>query len=341
MAVKLKPLDRQVVVITGATSGVGLVTAREAARAGARLVLAARNRQALQDLAAELRADGADVMYVAADVGREDDVRAIVDVAVQHFGGFDTWINNAAVAIYGKVEDVATEDQRRLFDTNYWGTVHGSRVACAHLRERGGKLINLGSALSDRAIPIQGVYSASKAAVMAFTDALRMELEQDGAPISLTLIKPGAIDTPYQDHAASYLGEGPRNPPPVYDPEAVTRAILHAATHHKRDVVVGSGGKAVMLSGTLAPRLSDHVMARVMPWLQRTGEPRPGVEKRTLYRPEQEELTERGGYPATRRRSLYTTAGRHKLTAAAAACAAVGAGAVAYRYGLGRRPLQP
>lgn len=325
MPVKLKPLERQVIVIIGATSGIGLVTTRQAARAGARLVLAARNRLALQDLAAELRGEGAEAVYVAVDVARDEDVRAIVDVVV---------------AIYGKVEDVAIEDQRRRFDTNYWGTVHGSRVACAHLREHGGKLINIGSALSDRAIPIQGVYSASKAAVMGFTDALRMELEEDGVPVSVTLIKPGAVDTPYQDHAASYLGVGPRNPPPVYDPEAVARAILHVATHHRREVVVGAGGKAIVLANTLAPRASDHVMERVMPWLKRTREPRPGIEKRSLYRPDRQELTERGGYPRTLRRSVYTAAGRHKLRTAAAAFAAVGAGAVAYRYGTRARVAQ-
>ncbi|MEX1081820.1 MAG: SDR family oxidoreductase [Halofilum sp. (in: g-proteobacteria)] len=336
MAVKLKPLDRQTIVITGATSGIGLVTGRQVARAGARLVLAARSREALRDLTAELRAEGAQVVYAAADVGREDDVQAIADVAAQHFGGFDTWINNAAVSIYGGVEEVSIEDQRQLFETNYWGTVLGSRVACAQLRERGGKLINVGSALSERAIPLQGIYSASKAAVMGFTDALRMELEQDGAPISVTLVKPGSVDTPYQDRAANYTGAGPRNPPPVYDPSAVARAILHATTHHRRDVVVGAGGKAIMAAGTLAPRLTDRVMERFMPGLERTSEPRPGTEKRSLYRPAELDLVERGGYSRTFGRSLYTAAGRHKLGTAAAAVAAVGAGAMAYRYGSAR-----
>lgn len=332
MALKLKPLESQVMVITGATSGIGLVTARMAAQAGTRLVLTARNREALKELAAELRGEGAEVVYIAADVGREDDVRAVADVAIQHFDGFDTWVNNAAVAIYGHVEEIALSDHRRLFDTNYWGTVHGSRIACEHLREHGGKLINIGSSIGERAIPIQGVYSASKAAVMAFTDALRMELDHERAPVSVSMIKPGAIDTPYSQHAANYLDVTPRNPPPVYAPDTVAKAILYSATRDTRDMVVGSGGKALTTMGNLAPKMSGRIMRRVMPYLQRTHEPRPGIEKRNLYNTGRQELAERGGYKMTRANSIYTAASRHRVITAAAAAAAVGAGAAIYRY---------
>jgi short-subunit dehydrogenase len=315
MKIKLKPLNEQVVVITGATSGIGLVTVRRAAREGARLVLAARNEAALEQLKTELESRGATVACVTADVGREQDVRRIAQTAIDRFGGFDTWINNAAVSIYGKVEEVSIEDQRRLFDTNYWGIVHGSRIACEHLRRRGGKLINLGSALSERAIPIQGVYSASKAAVMGFTDALRMELAQDGAPVSVTLIKPGAIDTPYKQHAGNYLGVEGKNPPPVYAPETVARAILYATEHDVRETVVGAGGKMITVLGNLAPKISDKVMGKVMPYLQRTDKPLPGVRRGALYEPA-EDLHERGGYAMTFEHSLYSAAVRHKFLSA-------------------------
>ena len=325
MSPKLKPLHRQVMVITGATSGIGLVTARQAADAGVRLVLAARDRNALQELTQELNGEGADVVYVAADVGKEDEVRSIADTAVQHFGGFDTWVNNAGVSIYGRLEEVSLEDQRQLFETNYWGVVHGSRIASQHLRQHGGTLINIGSALSDRAIPLQGAYSASKAAVKGFTDALRMELEEDDAPVNVTLIKPGTINTPYQDRAANYLDTAARNPPPIYEPDTVARAILHAATHRERDVVVGAGARAIGLSNVF-PRVSDIVMRRVATRQQHGSEPEPGIQKRQLHEPGQE-LIERGGYRATFGRSLYTAAGRHKL---ATTTVAVGAAALLY-----------
>lgn len=326
MNVRLKPLREQVIVITGATSGIGLVTARQAASKGARLSLAARNEDALKTLTEELQNAGCDAIYTVADVGIEEDVRRLADNTINHFGGFTTWINNAAISIYGKIEEVPIEDQKRLFDTNYWGVVYGSRIACEHLRKNGGKLINLGSALSERAIPIQGAYSASKAAIMGFTDALRMELEQDRAPISVTLVKPGAIDSPYKDHAGNYLNVEPKNPPPVYAPETVATAILHATEHHERDIVVGAGGKAITMLGSLVPRLSDKIMGKIMPKLQRTDKPASRDPEGALYEPG-EDLHERGGYHMTFEHSLYSSAARHK---AVTATALVGAAAAVY-----------
>ena len=173
----LKALSEQIIVITGATSGIGLVTARMAAKRGAKLVLAARSETSLRRLVDEIASAGGEAGYVVADVGREQDVQRIADVAVERFGGFDTWVNNAGVSIYGRLTEVTVEDMRRLFDTNVWGVVHGCRTAAAHLRERGGAIVNVGSTLSDRAIPLQGIYCASKHAVKGFTDAVRMELE--------------------------------------------------------------------------------------------------------------------------------------------------------------------
>ena len=226
MSFSLKPLAEQTIVLTGASSGIGLTTARALAEHGATLVLVSRNQEALDVLAEECRAKGGRALAIRADVGRNEDMERVAQLTIETFGGFDTWINNAGVAIYGTCEQVPLEDQRRLFDTNYWGVVYGSLIAAKHLRERGGKLINTGSVLSDRAVILQGPYSASKHAVKAFTDVLRMELEESGAPVSVTLIKPSAIDTPYMEHARSYLdSEGTKNPPPSYDPQLVAKAI--------------------------------------------------------------------------------------------------------------------
>ncbi|HEX8847135.1 MAG TPA: SDR family oxidoreductase [Pyrinomonadaceae bacterium] len=321
MGVQLKRLGEQRIVITGASSGIGLVTARMAAKRGARLVLAARSRDALRQLADEIRADGGEAVYVVADVGVEEDVRRIRDAAIEHFGGFDTWVNNAGVSIYGRLTDVSMEDQRKLFETNFWGLVHGSRIAAEHLRarpkEQGGAIINVGSSLSDRAIPLQGTYCASKHAVRGYTDALRMELEEEDAPISVTLIKPSAIDTPYKDHARNYLPVEPQNPPPVYAPETVAGAILHCAEHPERDVYVGMGGKAMSVGDKYAPRLTDKVMEAALFNIQQTDEPTPEDRRDGLFYAS-EDLRERGGYDGhVAESSLYTKATLHPIITSA------------------------
>ncbi len=173
---KLKKLKEQVIVITGATSGIGLVTARMAAKEGARLVLAARNQETLKELSREL----SQAERVPADVANEEQLRRVADHAIEKFGHFDTWVNNAGVSIYGPLMDVAIEDQRRLFETNYWGTVIGSKIAVEHLRRKGGALINLGSVLSDVSIPLQGAYSASKHAVRALPMLYAWRLKRKG-----------------------------------------------------------------------------------------------------------------------------------------------------------------
>ena len=313
MKLKLKPLARQVMVLTGATSGIGLVTARMAADHGVRLVLAARNGEALAELAREIEDCGGAVETVTADVGVEDDVKRIADAAIDRFGGFDTWVNNAGVSIYGMIEDSPLEDQRRLFETNYWGVVHGCLAALPVLRLHCGTIVNGGSVLGDRAIPVQGVYSASKFAVRGFTEALRMELEAQGSPVSVTLVKPAAIATPYRDHAINYTDGPPRNPPPVYAPEAVAEAILHAAHIPVRDITVGGGGKAIALLGSLFPRATDMIMERTMFRLQQGGKGMQALARTGPYHAG-DGLRERSPYPFVREHSWYTRAGIHPYT---------------------------
>ncbi|MGJ3262006.1 MAG: SDR family oxidoreductase [Salinarimonas sp.] len=322
---RLKPLDEQVIVLTGATSGIGLVTVRRLAAEGAHLVIAARNADALESLARELREGGARVATCVADVGEERDVMRLADQAIRTYGGFDTWINNAGVAIYGRIDEVETEDMRRLFDTNFWGTVFGCRAAARHFRARGGgKIVNIGSVLGDRAIPLQGPYSASKAAIRGFTEALRSEMDAVDARISITLIKPSAINTPYKEHARNYLDHAPQNPPPVYEPETVARAILHACTHDVRDLVVGAGGKLIEWGASLAPRTADRVMGRIMPGLQQTDRPAGPRSDTSLYRPGRDGA-ERSQYPYTLKTSAYTEALMHPGLATAAAVAGIAA----------------
>jgi short-subunit dehydrogenase len=227
----------------------------------------------------------------------------VARTAVERFGGFDTWINNADVAIYGTCEEVPLEDHRRLFETNYWGVVHGSLIAARHLRPKGGKIITTGSVLGDRATILQGPYSASKHAVKGFTDALRMDLEAGGAPISVTIIKPSAIDTPYMEHARSYLGSaGTRNPPPSYAPELAAKAIAFACENDRRDLVVGFGGWAVAAMGAVAPRTTDYLMEAAGYALQESRHPGQPERRDNLYTPRQDGA-ERSSLPGGARHS--------------------------------------
>ncbi|HET6805610.1 MAG TPA: SDR family oxidoreductase [Frateuria sp.] len=262
MAARLKPLDQQVMVITGASSGIGLCTALLAAEKGARLVLAARSGETLEAIAAQIGEAGGEALAVPTDVGERGQLQALAAAAVKRFGRIDTWVNDAGVAIYGRLDEVSESDSRRLFDTNFWGVVNGSLVALPHLRESGGALINIGSEVSDAVIPFQGMYSASKHAVKGFTDALRVEVEElDGAPVSITLIQPTAVDTPYPQHARNYMSEEPKLPSPMIDPHRVAEAILEAATEGGRDVTVGAMAKLDTAVSKLLPSLGDKMAA--------------------------------------------------------------------------------
>jgi NADP-dependent 3-hydroxy acid dehydrogenase YdfG/ferritin-like metal-binding protein YciE len=315
----LKPIDQQVIVITGASSGIGLATAKLAAYKGAKVIAAGRSEQALMALANESGADNRTVIPVTGDVGKEEDVRRIAQTAIDRFGGFDTWINNAGVLIYGKLTDVTIEDMRRLFDTNFWGTVYGSRIAAEHLHQRGaGAIINVGSVESDRALPLQGIYAASKHAVQAFTDALRMELEKEDAPISVTLVKPGTIDTPITQHARNYLPNAPQNPGPAYTPQVVAKVILHCAEHPIRHIHVGSGARGIAAVGATFPKLTDKFMEATMFEAQQSDRPAPDRSKNALHH-SSEPYRERGDYPGRARNfSVYTTAALHPWISALA-----------------------
>jgi short-subunit dehydrogenase len=263
MSVSLKPVEEQVIVITGASSGIGLATALKAAERGARLVLAARSEQILNELADGITQAGGEAVAVTTDVGSRGDLERVADTALSRFGRIDTWINNAGVSIYGRIDEVSEEDNRRLFDTNFWGVVNGSLTALPHLRTSGGALINVGSEVSDAVVPLQGMYSASKHAVKGFTDALRVEVEDvDKAPVSVTLVQPTAVDTPYPQHAKNYTEQEPKLPTPRIEPEQVAEAILKAAEEPTRDVTVGAMAKLNVTVAKILPALGDKFMAK-------------------------------------------------------------------------------
>ena len=323
---KLKPLSEQVIVVTGASSGIGLATAIMAGRRGARVVLAARSREALAEAVDRVKQSGGDAAFVVADVGERGDVEKIAAEAVERFGGFDSWINDAGVMIWGKVGEVTEPDMRRLFETNFWGVVHGSEVALAHLRGKGGALVNVGSVESDRAFPLQGIYAASKHAVKGFTDALRMEIEADDLPVSVTLVKPASIGTPMPQHAKDYTGLEPKFPPPVYAPEEVAATILAACERPVRDAFVGSSARMFSSLGNRAPRLADWISEKFL--LPAEYGERPATPGDNLHKGGSEAKVRGDTQGSLIRPSLYTRAARNRGTTMAIAAAAVGIGAL-------------
>ena len=306
MALKLKRVRDQVIVITGASSGIGLTTAEMAAEEGARVVLNSRNEMDLRRACERITARGGRAVYVVGDVADADAMEMVANRAISEFGGLDTWVNNAGIGMYGRLTQMSMADKRRLFDVNFWGVVNGCRAAIRHLRHWGGAIINIGSVTSDRALPLLGMYSASKHAVKGYTDALRMELEEEGAPIAVTLVKPTSINTRFTEHARNYMEEEPEFAGMVYPPEEVARAILRCAEHPMRDVTVGGGGRIMTVMGTVAPRVTDLVMERTLFKGQRKDEPRRSTD--ALHAPQHD--GERHGHTErhTMQRSAYTRA---------------------------------
>lgn len=324
MKVQLKRVRDQVIVITGATSGIGLATARQAAKRGASVVLNARAEEDLRTVAAEISEIGGQVAYAAGDVADESVVRQLAAAAIREFGRIDTWVNNAGVSIYGLLEEVSIADARRLFDTNYWGMVQGSLVALEHLKSAGGALINVGSELSETVIPLQGHYTASKHALKGFTETLRIELETEQAPVSVTLVEPSAIDTPYPEHAKNYMDVEPTHQPPVYAPEIVANAILHCASHQHRTVRVGAGAKAFTLIEKVAPAFGDRVKYATTLAGSRTSE--PARDENTLFEARPGDPRVRGRYRGRVMKQSWSTAATLRPIPAILAAATIGVG---------------
>ena len=265
MRISHKPLNKQVVFITGASSGIGRQSAMRFAKAGAKVIAVSRSEEGLKSLVQDIERNGGEAVYSVADVANIDALRKAADTGVAKFGPIHTWVNNAGVGMYTRLLYTDVADDRRLFETNFWGIVNGSRLAAEYLKSAGGgALINLGSEVSDVSIPTQGMYSTSKHAVMGFTDALRDEIMEDKLPITVTLIKPAAINTPFARHAQNNLDQDATLPSPVYAVDLVADQILHAAEHGGRELYVGGGGRLLAFLGNHFPDVMDWIASTFM-----------------------------------------------------------------------------
>jgi NAD(P)-dependent dehydrogenase (short-subunit alcohol dehydrogenase family) len=304
----VQPLSQQVVVVVGASTGIGRATVLGFAARGARVVAAARNAAALDTLVEEVGQHGGTAIAVPTDVTDPAAVRALADAAEREFGRIDTWVNNAAVSVWGRVEEITDAEFDRVMRVNFLGQVHGVHAALPALRRAGGgAVIGVASVEGIRSVPLHAPYTASKFALRAFYDTLRMELAQEGAPIWVTTILPASIDTPLFEHGRSKLGAMPKPPPPVYAPELVAKAIVAAAERPRREVPVGGAAIGFYLGQRVSPALTDALMAirRLGQGTQRSDRPDNGVDN--LDQPLEEPGQVHGNHPGpVLRHSLLT-----------------------------------
>jgi len=249
----------RVVVITGASSGIGRSTAALFGKHGWRVGLLARSAGNLEAARKDVVAAGGTAAVAVADVADSAALEAAAAHIEGELGPIDVWINNAGVSVYGRFMDIAEDEFRRLTETNYFGTVNGTRVALRRMLPRNrGTIVQILSAISYRGIPLQSPYSGSKYALRGFTEAVRAELAHDNSAVHVTMVHPPAVNTPFYNHAVSHMPKPVRPPPPVYQPEIVADAIYLAATTRRREVKVTGSTLAFAIGNKLTPSLLDY-----------------------------------------------------------------------------------
>jgi NAD(P)-dependent dehydrogenase (short-subunit alcohol dehydrogenase family) len=278
--------DREVVVVTGASAGVGRATVRRFARDGARIGLVARGRQALANAAAEVRAAGGQALVLPTDVADAEAVEAAAAAVEQHFGPIDIWINNAMVSVFSPVKDMTADEFKRVTEVTYLGYVYGTLAALKRMLARDrGTIVQVGSALAYRGIPLQAAYCGAKHAIQGFMDSLRTELLHDGSHVHVTMVQMPALNTPQFSWVKSRLPRSPQPVPPIYQPEVAADAIHWAAHHRRRELYVGMPTVVAIEANKIAPSLADRYLARTGFDAQQTESPADPNRPDNLWQP--------------------------------------------------------
>jgi short-subunit dehydrogenase len=252
-----------VVVITGASSGIGRATARKFGEDGAHVGLLARNEDGLNAAQEEIEASGGEACVVPTDVTDYEQIEEAAEQIEDEFGPIDIWINDAMTTVYSSFLDLDPEEFERVTDVTYLGAVHGSRVALERMVPRDtGKLVQVGSAIAYRGIPLQSAYSGSKYAIRGFTESLRTELLRDDSGVDITMVQLPGLNTPQFEHCRSHLDEHPQPVPPIYQPEVAADAIHWAAHHDRRELYVGRASLKTIWGNKYVPWLVDRYLAR-------------------------------------------------------------------------------
>jgi NAD(P)-dependent dehydrogenase (short-subunit alcohol dehydrogenase family) len=322
-----KPLNQQVIVVTGASSGLGRAVARLAGRRGAKVVVTARSSEALDACVREIEAFGSEALAVPADCTVQDEVAQVVEQAADRFGRIDTYIANAIVTVYAETYRYEPDELRRIMDVNFFGQVYGYWAALPHLRESKGTFLSVQSALAYRGIPLQGGYCASKAALRNFFESARVELMKDNSGVDISVVHPAAINTPQFDRDRQKIGKQPQPVPPIYQPEPFADALLHCCEHPIRELPIGWGAQKLMWGQKLSPRAGDLMLLR-MGWKgQHTDDDKPLDSPDNLFETLPGDPGAHGRFDAQSRNSTLWTSLRLRRWLVGAAV--VGAAAVA------------
>jgi NADP-dependent 3-hydroxy acid dehydrogenase YdfG len=297
---------RPVVVITGASAGVGRATARAFAAEGASVVLLAREESRLEAAGQDVKRIGGEALVAPTDVADADAVEAAAQAAEEQLGPIDVWVNNAMTAVLAPVSRTSAEEFRRVTEVTYLGTVHGTLSALKRMLSRDrGAIVQVGSALAHRAIPLQASYSAAKHAVEGFTESLRTELDHEGSDVRLTMVQLPALNTPQFEWVRARLPHKPQPVPPIFEPEVAAEAIVWAAEHGGREVWVGGPVVKALLADRFAPRLADRYLARTGYDSQQTDEELESEREGNLFEPVPGAFSARGPFSGQAKRRSW------------------------------------
>jgi NAD(P)-dependent dehydrogenase (short-subunit alcohol dehydrogenase family) len=332
-----KPLSEQVVLVTGASSGLGRAVARAAGGRGARVVVTARSEDALDNCVRELEAFGAQALAVPADHAVEDEVHRLVERALERFGRIDTVVASAFVSVFAEFEQLGMEELRRVVDVNFLARIYLLQASLPHLQETRGTFVDVNSALAYRGIPLQAPYCATKAAVRTFLESVRIEQRKHDTGVDICVVLPGAINTPHFDRVRQKIGFQPQPVPPIYQPEPIAEAVLHCADHPVRELPVGWGAQKLLWGQKLAPRVGDLLLLRSGWKGQHTDEPKPVGAPDNLFETLPGDPGAHGRFDDQARDSTLWTSLRLRRWLVAGAVAAAGGVAA----GLSQRNGQP